>query len=400
MAIVIGASGGSGDGVPTGSIITTGKDMTEEGWGKLDTPLVLDKENEPKLWEIYKEKAGDWSETDNNLSNEVNIYRWGNDFFVKIIDHDPFTMVVFKEFDGSDAVSFTLPITGATAGNKYTFYKGAIENQAVFFGLNFMYLVDFDSNAATAADFAASVTTKSWDVTGVNPNTVYITNTGKIYGIGTLSMTRIYYTDSRWGDNSSIDTIDLTVFPGNSDNIAEKFITINGFYCTRGIVCNLETMQQKTIEVDDHGQAFIVFHRDGKDYYSYNGFLGIIDADFEVEIPVVSGIGNNDVADYIDENNTLLSSTFTVFNGKTENGVYSSVTQRNILTDANVGASDDEKIQYTNLFNGGRICYDSETSVAYFMQFLSESPDIFTIDSVDSISTDKTAWIKLEQKGQ
>jgi hypothetical protein len=155
----------------------------------------------------------------------------------------------------------------------------------------------------------------------------------------------------------------------------------------------------------DHGSSFTSFTIEGKDYFSSRGQVWQIDKNFNVERITVNNTSTSEEFNdlYYSVGGTLTgvvgSFSPTIIGTKNINGVTTNLSDSYTLNYATAidYASRSSRL---NLFDGGVIGRSTTDSTkAVFVKFRTEAPDIFTIDAVDSISTDKSAWIKLQRKG-
>lgn len=402
MAIVIGGGGGSGDGVPTGAIIITGKDMTEESYGNLSEDLILHRDNEPDLWEIYKEDAGDFDESKINYSATENvIFRIYNDLFMRITADNKLS--IFREFDGSDTEVST--ISDVDFDNSR--YVGVLENRMVFSNKSStITVVDFNPEAGELQNILNSFIVRSFDLTQISFNNDYNYLTTKgLMCCSDLNNVATIPLNEDFGDISKITYDDFSALPNYTDPLTEKHITTNGFLISRGRAFNLETFESKNMTNTDHGSAFSTFTMNGKDYFSSRGQVWEMDKNFNVERITVNGTSTSEeFADiYYSIGGTLTgvigSFSPSALATKNINGVTSNLSEQYTL---NYSTAIDyaSRSSRLNLFDGGVIGRSTlDNTKAVFIKFRTEAPDIFTIDAVDSISTDKSAWIKLQRKG-
>ena len=400
--IIIGGGFGGGEGVPTGSIIITGKDMTEEGWGNLNEDLILHRDNEPDLWEIYKEDAGDFDESEINYSVSENIiFRIYNDLFMKITTDNKIS--IFRDFSGSDTE--VSAISNVDFDN--TRYIGVLENRMVFSNISStITVIDFDPTLSTLQDILNSFTVRSFDITQISFNNDYNYLTTKgLMCCSDLNNVATIPLNEDFGDISKITYQDLSGLPNYTDPITEKHITTNGFLISRGRAFNLDTSESKNMTNQDHGTSFATFTINEKDYFSSRGQVWEMDKNFNVERITVNNTSTseefNDIYYSVGGTLTGVIGSFgpTVIATKNINGVSSNLSEQYTL---NYSTAIDyaSRSSRLNLFDGGVIGRSTvDNTKAVFVKFRTEAPDIFTIDAVDSISTDKSAWIKLQQKG-
>lgn len=400
---IINGSSGSGEGVPTGSIIISGKDMTEEGYGRLDAPLVLHKDNEPDLWDIYKEDGGDWVNADvNKFGTSFNfVFRIAEDIYMRI--NDDFTLDIFRNFDESDSVKVSL----VDSSFLLTEFWGVLDDMLVFSRDNeYINIIDFDSSLENITDVANSFLIRNFDIstTSIKNQEVFLTKKG-IFSFQVLTNIAQIPTDSRFGDINEVVFRDASIFQYPSDPVSEKHFTKNGFYLTRGIICDFETGVEKALFVTDIGISFNVFYQNEKDYISFKGEFFEVDIDFNyTEISIPGILSGDEISGYYKDFNfetVVFSSSRNFVDSQIINGVESNFTLV-YAGPVGLGMGANQSItSKANLFSGGLTTMNSTSSVAecYNFKFVTEAPDIFTIDLVDQISTDKIAWIKLQQKG-
>lgn len=400
--LIIGGGSGGGDGVPVGSIIISGKDMTEEGYGRLDTPLTLHKDNEPKLWEIYKETGGLWLTSGVNIvNNAMPVLRIADSLFM-IINEDG-TINVFSNFDGSDTVKLGINSSVLIGAN----YVSAVDDKLLFSAEGQeLAILEFDSKLESITEIADSFNLKTWDISSLafEDNQVYLTRKG-IFIFDTITNIAKIPTDNDFGDVDKITYYDASIYPHSSDSVLTKYITFNGFYLEAGILYDLDTGNFAIANSYDHNNIFSCFAIDDDDYISYRGEIHKITKDLIIE---TFNFGASTTIE--------MSSIYKDLTFKTSLGGSGATSVSTIYTDGNSESLDASYIISTNSLTrttysrGARqnqftlpgvigFNVNGEKFVKSLIQFITEAPDIFTIDLVDQISTDKIAWIKLEEKG-
>lgn len=413
-----GGSGGGGEYIPeVGDIKLTSKRTVIDKYVTLEQDRIFHKDSEPLLHSEYFTAAGDFQEIEsfNDISANQKIYKIheynnGDNLYITFLNGKTY---IFKDFqDRTDIAECPFVFSdGIDYAGSDTYISSTYNECLIYrdaYSKNF-FKVTMDYTLTTTADIVASHVIETFDyfdTYGLNYKTtaLYGTRAGiaVIQSVNTWSDVKIIPWDL---NKANVIQYDLSGIPFiSSDPSDEKMISYNGGILSRGVVYGFDGFAKATIAANnDHRYNFSVLSVNGVDVISivsynaiaYKYILMYENGTTEVK-NYTTPIANGCILSYADENNFLYgyygaptgSSNKVLSTYK--NGVFIDTIDRKLpqMIKQCVGN------QFTKPF---LITLDlASLGTAILTNFITEVPDIFTIQEEIPTSTDKVYQIKTE----
>ena len=376
----------------------------------LKVDRVLDKANEPVLWDVFKEVGGTFTEIDScihsNTSNYIRKITEDSGELFMSVNNSQNNIGLHREFDRSDEITFT--VAELPSINYLSFY--GVYNNTMIFNVTsgVLVMITFDNSYTNLQDVVDNVIIDVVDMSSM------ITSTGlfnvTIDGVYftpyvTASWDNVLFLD--WNDApllANVQTFDLSSIPYiASDLVGEKFITMNGLFLSRGSLYNPQTGDLVSlIEYKDHNKNFSCNHYKGKDYVTFSkNTIGVVNPDKTVDVIDRSNqnipISSRNIIQYeaINIYSVETSGSNIRSAGYYKDDVFIATTERLF------GQSNENRYKYAdqNLFtNGGYIGVNiNSTNEAYYTKFIENISDIFTIKACVSPSEEIDYYVKLQK---